>query len=463
MLDRRTFLACTASNLLVHSAARADALAPVTIILDDDGPGRPIAPDFMGLSYESALLAAPDYFSPDNRSLIALLRALGDRGVLRLGGNSSERTVWSTDAASDGAARYAITPEAIDRFARFLDRLGWRAIYGLNLADNIPERAAEEAEYVTNALGPRLLAIQIGNEPDGFGRWSRVRPASYDVRSFLDDWQRFHAAIQARVPEARFAGPDVAAKTAWIAPFADARPAHLVLLTRHYYAAGPASDPSVTLAKLLHSQAQLAGVLSELRELSNEYRLPFRIAETNSVYAGGRPGVSDTMGAALWGLELMFQVASAGGSGVNFHAGPDKVYTPVGEPGPPHRPQPLYYGLLLFARTAAGEIIPSRIEGPAEITPFATRASDGTVRVCLVNKSSAAMRVRIVSPRRFAAAAERLSASSLDARSGLTLADAAVDSHGAPSSRADHLDPDEAAIQLDLAPASAALVRMEPQ
>src|SRR5207237_221664 len=84
------------------------------------------------------------------------------------------------------------------------------------------------------------------------------------------------------------------------------------LLTRHYYAAGPASDPAVTLPKLLGSAGQVEPVLRQLENFGRADRLPYRIAETNSVYAGGRPGVSDTLGAALWGIGLMFQIASAG-------------------------------------------------------------------------------------------------------------------------------------------------------
>ena len=37
--------------------------------------------------------------------------------------------------------------------------------------------------------------------------------------------------------------------------------------------------------------------------------MPFRLAEANSIFGEGQPGVSDTFGAALWGLELMFQVS----------------------------------------------------------------------------------------------------------------------------------------------------------
>jgi len=62
------------------------------------------------------------------------------------------------------------------------------------------EAAAQEAAYVARAVGPDLLAFQIGNEPDGFGRWAAERPQSYDVTAFLAEWREFHAAIRGAGP-----------------------------------------------------------------------------------------------------------------------------------------------------------------------------------------------------------------------------------------------------------------------
>jgi hypothetical protein len=135
-----------------------------------DQPGRAISQHFIGLSYESAILASPDYLSPENLSVMGLLRGLGPGAVLRLGGNSSERTVWRDTGNGSGAKTFVITPAAIDALAALLNALDWRLIYGLNLARGTPEAAAEEAAYVARAVSPRLLAFQIGNEPDGFGR-----------------------------------------------------------------------------------------------------------------------------------------------------------------------------------------------------------------------------------------------------------------------------------------------------
>src|SRR5262249_49179944 len=152
----------------------------------------------------------------------------------------------------------------------------------------------------------------IGNEPDGFGRWTRVRPAPYDVAAFIAEWTQFAAAIRARVPDAAFAGPDVAAATDWVPAFAAAALPGLVLLTRHHYAEGPAGDPRVSVPRLLQSSGDIESTLRQLGDASRVARLPYRIAEANSVFNEGEPGVSDTLGAALWGLDLMFRCAAAG-------------------------------------------------------------------------------------------------------------------------------------------------------
>ncbi|SRR5579871_134709 len=465
-MNRRRFLLGLAGGgaALVTGASAQDGPALARLTVDYEDAGRAIARDFVGLSYESAVVAANDFFTADNRTLLRLLRTLGPEGVLRIGGNTSERTLWRMQDTPAPRENFVITPLAIDRLAGFLRALGWRLIYGLNLATGTPEDAAAEAAYVARAAGPQLLAFQIGNEPDGFGRWSAVRPKTYDAAGFLSEWRRFHAAIRAVVPDARFAGPDVAAGTEWIAPFADAAPAGLVMLTRHYYADGPASNPAVTLGKLMHSAGRIAPALAEMAAIGTAHRLPWRIAETNSVYAGGRPGVSNTLGAALWGAELMFQIAAAGGGGINFHAGEDKIYTPISHGrGGGLIARPLYYGMLMFAQ-APGDLVPARLDSDgAELAAYAVRAGDRALRLIAINKGLRAASVRIEPGRRFAKGdVWRLAAPALDATAGVQLAGAAVDDYGgwAPAAQ-DIARFDGSAIMLDVPAASAALVTLQ--
>jgi hypothetical protein len=397
-IERRGFLsgvASTAVGLLTGRASHAQTDPSAFLAVSYDDPGRPIPSDFIGLSYESAILADGNYFAPDNASVLGLIGALGRDGVIRIGGNTSERTVWRPDAQSVASENIVITPAGIDRLAATMRMLGWKLIYGLNLARGTPEEAAEEAAYVARALGANLLAFQIGNEPDGFGRWTAVRPKTYDAAALLAEWRKFHSAIRARLPDARFAGPDVAGATDWVGTFAEEHPAGLALLTRHYYADGPAGAPHVSLAKLLRSDGQILPVLEKLALYSRRYGLPYRIVEANSVYNEGQPGVSDTLGAALWGLELMFQAAAAGAAGINFHAGvhnhrpgEDKAYTPIARSRDGrHRAAPLHYAILAFAQMARGELVPARLAPvSSDLKAFAVRTPEGALRLCLINK-----------------------------------------------------------------------------
>jgi hypothetical protein len=475
-IERRRFLTgmtSTVMGLLAGGTGRAQTAVDALLVVAYEDTGRPITSDFIGLSYESAILAAGDYFTPENRSVLGLIGSLGKNGVIRIGGNTSEYTVWHAEAKPVASGTFVMTPASVDRLAAAMRILRWKLIYGLNLARGTPEKAAEEADYVSRAVGSNLLAFQIGNEPDKFGRWNWTpRFKTYDAAAYIAEWRTFHTSVRLRVPDAHFAGPDVAGETDWIAALAEGRPEGLVLLTRHYYADGPAGAPYVTLPRLLRSDGQIVPVLEKLARYSNSYHLPYRIVEVNSVYNQGQPGVSDTLGAALWGLELMFEAAAAGAAGVNFHggvhyrrAGDDMAYTPIGRSASGgYRAQPLYYGILMFAQAARGALVPARLASDSsDLKAFAVRAPEGTLRVCLINKNfNRGAHVRIDAGRDFTVSSVmRLEGPAPDATAGITLGGARVDEFGrwAPAT-GEVAYPANREVTVDVPAASAALVVM---
>ena len=84
----------------------------------------------------------------------------------------------------------------------------------------------------------------------------------------------------------------------------------------------------------------------------------------------------------------MFRIAAAGGAGVNFHAGEEKIYTPIS-----HGPRgglvarAPYYGMLMFAHASDGALVPTRLGGGSDaLSAYAVRAGDGALRVSLVNR-----------------------------------------------------------------------------
>jgi len=165
MTTRRTFISgAAATAALAHSPAallsQATATVPeIALAADFSKPLATMPRDFTGLSYESAQLGHPDFFSSSNHGLIALFRCLNPRGVLRIGGNTAEYTRWSGDDADAAkndtphaigpdagtAAKTAsiLTPVAIRNLKDFITQAGeWRVIYGLNLWHGTPENAA---------------------------------------------------------------------------------------------------------------------------------------------------------------------------------------------------------------------------------------------------------------------------------------------------------------------------------
>jgi hypothetical protein len=438
-------LAAPAAALLAtRSAAQGAPPVPLRLTLKPDRPGVAIPPDFMGLSYESAALSDPTFFAPDNTELIGLMRRLGPAGVLRLGGNTSDYSVWMPSGAPAGVPgqpagpdtgrapppRRPTTPRAILNLRGFLDASGWRLNYGLNIGTEEPKTVADEAAYVAATMGPKLISFQLGNEPDLFGR-NGLRSPDYDFAQYAAEWRRYFSAVRARVPNAPFGGPDVTVNSGWVAQFAKEFSRDVRLLSQHYYALGPPSDPSATIDRLLDPRAAgLDTVLDGIRRArAAAPNVPFRLTETNSCYGGGKPGVSNTFAAALWGLDLMYRVAAAGVAGLNFHGGGYGWYSPIaGTREAGFVARPLYYAVLMFAQAAGQQLVPATLDNPSTAPLFAAyglKSADGLPKCVLINKH-ADRDVSVSIPGTAAARVLRLRAPGLDDTQGVTFGGARV-------------------------------------
>jgi hypothetical protein len=83
-VERRRFLRSVtgaAMARLARGTGRAETGVGAHLSVAYEDAGRQIASDFVGLSYESAILAAGNYFAPDNGSVLGLIRSLGANGV----------------------------------------------------------------------------------------------------------------------------------------------------------------------------------------------------------------------------------------------------------------------------------------------------------------------------------------------------------------------------------------------
>lgn len=469
-LSRRRFLRDT-SLALAAVAARPETLLAqsATLKLGAGAPTIPIPADFIGLSYEAMQLEDPTFFSPRNTSLIEQFKSISHRGVLRLGGNTSEFGWWKSTPSSQPPVRthreavngepppttiFAITPEAIRNLDGFLRATGWTCIYGLNLGFGSAEADVPEAKFVAQTLGPRLQYFQLGNEVDMFNRHLRD-PKTWGVDEYLKEWVPLALAVQKAVPGAKFGMPDVAADVSWLPKIADhwqsltERP-NVITLSHHYYWGGPPENPKVNIERLLQPSPAVAQKAALAREAATKMGVPFRMTEGNTVYRGGKPGLSDVFAAALWGADYLFELMSLGYCGVNLHGGsghaqavsvggflpgekimkdpnaphPKPFYTPIANEGTlagsgvngklndKYVLEPVGYGMKFAARFAGTTMLPLDFTpGPVNATAYAARQANGKVLVAILNKD-ATQNLTLNTPR--AVVIEVLSGAALD-------------------------------------------------
>jgi hypothetical protein len=396
-----------------------------------------IGAGFVGLSYEKSHLT-DQFFTGGNAPLIALCKLLGS-SVVRIGGNSVDKTSWQPTAppAAVNSLSTSIGTADVDGLANFLNATDWRVIYGLNLKTSTASAAAAEATYAADRLGGSLLAFEIGNEPDLYHQAYATWSANFEA---------FGAAIRKAVPGAPLAGPATAGGGLYEAvELAHDDANQLTLLTQHYYrGSGKTTDPtSVTMADLL---ALDTGLISDLKQLStaatsNHISGGYRLAETNSFFAHGAPGVSNAFGSALWTIDFLFENAQNGSSGVNFHgggAGQDGsspfIYTPINEvAGVVTGAQPIFYGMLLVTSAGAGPVLSTKVQvAGVNLTGYAIGQADGSTNVVLVNKDNTRGTAVDLDIGKNAAAAFAvfLAGPSVLATSGVTFAGASISSTG---------------------------------
>jgi hypothetical protein len=450
ILDRRRFLFTTAAAAAATSLrARAQA-KPATLTIHTDKPGPTVPANFIGLSYEIQQLSEPAFFSAANHGLIAQFRALAPHGVLRLGGNTSDIGFWTPNPdpakpnafpplpsnvvlntnpgpgeKSPLALAYQVTPLAVRNLRAFLDATGWTCLYGINLGTNTPERAADEAAFVSTALGAKLEYFQIGNEPDMLERRFR-NPKTWSADHYFDDWLALANAIRARVPKAKFGIPDTANRPDWYAVvvtrlLATPNPPEVACLTHHYYFNGPPSNPDVNINKLLHHDTRVDHLATDIttaaqRLGTGQHRtVPYRMSEGNTCYRGGKPGVSDVFASALWSADYLLQLASLGYCGVNLHGGSGKMvadslggtlpgellmpdphapharpfYTPIDVEANKYTAEPVSFGMRFAANFAGTTMHPIDFApGALNATAYAATLATGQPIVAIINKDS---------------------------------------------------------------------------
>jgi hypothetical protein len=468
-MDRRHFLLGLSNLAALSMTAQTQNAQPVQINIDPDRTLGAIPADFTGLGYEISSVARPGLLSAANRQYAQLVRTLGTHGVIRVGGNTSDYSSFAPAGEAVSFPKATVINEAnLKELGTFLDATRWKLIWGVNLGSGTEGQALEEAQAVAAIAKDNLLAFEIGNEPDLFSHEGH-KPKGYSYEDYLKEYRRYKAAIRAKLPHVSFAGPDAAVQTDWVTRFAADEGQDLKLLTHHYYR--ECANPTSTLDKLLHSDPKLAPELEKLKAASASSHVPYRICETNSFCGGGKPGVSDTFGAALWVLDFMFTLAWAGAAGVNMETGVNQLgfissYSPIGddEHGN-YTAKPEYYGMLAFAGASQGQRVGTNYDtAGANLTAYAVFSNRKKLSLTVINKElSRHADVIVTTGQRVRSAnALRLTGPSLESKEGVTLGGSAITLDGQwKPTRIEQLRTQDRGCRLHVPAASAAMISLQ--
>ncbi|HEX7340418.1 MAG TPA: hypothetical protein VF271_10870 [Rhodanobacteraceae bacterium] len=411
--------AALALRALPAVARSTQGAANARFVLQPHRRGRTLGEHLANLSCETLQVVGGRYFSPDNKELVALYRQLDPNGILRIGGNTSDYTVWEpwrgrvpVQHKPDGSVQkpYVLRQADIDALAGFLKATGWRLIFGVNLKIGVPGMALALARAVREAVGDQLVAIQIGNEANDY-------PQRGTYADFIHAWLPYAKVLRAAgLP---LGGPDTGANTDWVIAYARQFGAQNVLLSRHYYRGG---EKHGSIRDLLSGARSFYGQVDEIVRVADAWNLPFYLSEANSYWGGGRDGVSSTFASTLWGADFTLALASRGVAGVAFHGGSlsavgasltavgggvgqrsravgdvdaasarrmavSSYYSPIaGDAATGFEPRPLYHGLLLAQRFAGATTVPGRLStGGSNLVAYAARRGKRW-QVALINK-----------------------------------------------------------------------------
>lgn len=352
----------------------------------------------VGLSFEASDLA-DERWDPDKGYLDELVGAL-DRPSLRFGGNAVDRRVWwtsSNEPAPDWATA-SITPTDLQRLARFVTKTGATVTLVLDLGHNDPARGADFAYHAWLALGERLVAVSIGNEPNGFALASQpqhqIRDAGYSPARFVAEVGPYVTAIHEKVPGLGIAGPGTFDAPWWRA-FGDAKFPDTVAMSQHWYplwscdgVAEPKASPTVAnmTSRWLHDRANF--VIGMGRQTASTYNLPLWMEETGPTSCPGTNDTSRTHAQALWTSDFTLHAASLGVQRLNHHGMIDACrggapMSPVCDTGalgsrsPELRGQANYLSLLQLARLREGAFWPVRVSGNSQVFAYAVTNDNG--------------------------------------------------------------------------------------
>ena len=437
---------------------------PVTVSLSLD-PDAAQTGGTLGLSFDATELANPMWDSEESNLALTLQEL--DRPVLRFGGNGVDRRMWWTSSAEPAPewAQATVTPADLERVAAVAEEVDAQVTLTLDLGHDDPERAADMAAHAQEAFGDRLLAVAIGNEPNGFFHENQpqlaVRDESWGPEPYAVSLREYSAALEETAPGLPIAGPGAYDATWWRA-FAESGIQDQRALTMHWYplwdCAGPDSSIANPTVEDLTSPAlrdQARHIVGMGAEVAAEHDLPLWMEETGPTSCPGTNDTSRTHAQALWTVDYPLTLAELGVERTAFHStlqacdggAPMSPVCATGgleQPGEIVAGRSSYLALMQLGWLPDGQTLSPAVSGDGSVMVHGVLAEGGARAVVFVDirapTEAAAVPVRISAPQGLTddapeawelAAGSQLTGDALDAPQSRLTAPTAV--HGGAS------------------------------
>ena len=408
--------ASTAVAIPVVTPACKPGTADVAVTVDTSkGPlGASAVPFTSKLLSQNIDDKVPAGYSPTlDPNYVAYLKALKPAMLRWPSGYNSQTYQFSTTQSGNNI----LTPAFIQSFLALCTAVGAEPLFGINVDPTTgasAENAAELVTYLNKTLGAKVTWFHIGNEPD-------LDPNASTPAAYAATFATYRQAMLMADPTIKLVGGELvtgarvigtAGQPNWLAPIlAQTQSTPMDAIDWHYYPKDSSqqlttSSAYPTPANLLLETApdwppaglDFASIAFPLIKQARSAMAPNaelwvdEFAE-DSGQANG-VGLADRAVGALWVADALGRFAEQGADSVFrfiFKTSPDHGYDLV-DPNFVLRPD--YYAYWLYANTFGDSLISATSSAQDQVAVHAaTRTSDGSLRVMLVNKSTVAKTV----------------------------------------------------------------------
>lgn len=355
-----------------------------------------------------------DYTPSLDANFVAYLKAIKPALLRWPAGYDSQTYQFSATASGN----QILTPAFIDKFMALCQAVGAEPLIGINTLTGSADNAAQLVQFLNKTRGYNVRYFHIGNEPDVDPDDTTVTPATY-----VSKFAAFKTAMQAVDPNIKLVGAEIttgarvlgiSGQKDWLTPILQGtQGAPMDAVAWHYYP----KDSSQTLAgssavatpnNLLIETASdwpPAGmdfantIIPKMRAVMATYAPKAEIwideLAEDSGKANGQ-GTADRAVGALWLTDVLGRYAEQGADAAFrfiFKTGGNHGYALL---DPNNQPRPDYYAHWLYAQQFGDAMVSSSTTDVTQVAVHAaTRKDDGSLRVFLVNKTTASKTVRL--------------------------------------------------------------------